>query len=99
MKPLQPAIRKREEKWSESYKNRKIDFLSSLPAEDFVITVEDGNVYSKSGYVTRTVSSMQVDVAEIKDCKCGCTAKPPLRPVPIMKKASPTGHHTNITTG
>ena len=38
--------------------------------EDFVITVEDGNVYSKSGHITHTAdSSVQVDVAEIKDLK------------------------------
>jgi hypothetical protein len=28
--------------------------LSSLLAEDFVITVEDGNTYSKSGYISHS---------------------------------------------
>src|SRR5882724_1535860 len=60
------TIRKLEEKWTESYKKRQIDILSSLLAEDFVITVEDGNTYSKSGYITHTAdSSVQVDIAEI----------------------------------
>jgi ketosteroid isomerase-like protein len=64
------SIRKLEEKWTESYKKRQIDILSSLLAEDFVITVEDGNTYSKSGYITHTAdSSVQVDVAEISDLK------------------------------
>ena len=64
------TIRKLEEKWTESYKNRQIDILSSLLADDFVITVEDGNTYSKSGYITHTAdSSVQVEVAEIKDLK------------------------------
>jgi ketosteroid isomerase-like protein len=64
------AIRKLEEKWTESYKKRQIDILSSLLAEDFVITVEDGNVYSKSGYISHTAdTSTQVDVAEILDLK------------------------------
>src|SRR3977135_1615805 len=64
------SIRKLEEKWTESYKKRQIDNLSSLLAEDFVITVEDGNTYSKSGYITHTAdSSVQVDVAEISDLK------------------------------
>lgn len=64
------AIRKLEEKWTESYKKRQIDILSSLLAEDFVITVEDGNTYSKSGYITHTAdSSVEVDVAEIKELK------------------------------
>jgi len=34
------SIRKLEEKWTESYKKRQIDILSSLLSEDFVITVE-----------------------------------------------------------
>ena len=64
------TIRKLEEKWTESYKKRQIDILSSLLAEDFVITVEDGNTYSKSGYITHTAdSSVQVDIAEILDLK------------------------------
>src|SRR5258705_1569151 len=64
------SIRKLEEKWTESYKKRQIDILSSLLAEDFVITVEDGNTYSKSGYITHSADpSVQVDVAEISDLK------------------------------
>jgi ketosteroid isomerase-like protein len=64
------TIRKLEEKWTESYKKRQIDNLSSLLADDFVITVEDGNTYSKSGYITHTAdSSVQVDIAEISDLK------------------------------
>ena len=63
-------IRKLEEKWTESYKKRQIDILSSLLAEDFVITVEDGNTYSKSGYITHSADpSVQVDVAEILGLK------------------------------
>src|SRR5437879_8691270 len=64
------TIRKLEEKWTESYKKRQIDNLSSLLAEDFVITVEDGNTYSKSGYITHSADpSVQVDVAELSDLK------------------------------
>jgi len=64
------SIRKLEEKWTQSYKKRQIDILSSLLAEDFVITVEDGNTYSKSGYITHSAdSSVQVDVAELSDLK------------------------------
>ena len=64
------TIRKLEEKWTESYKKRQIDILSSLLAEDFVITVEDGNTYSKSGYISHSADpSVQVDVAELSDLK------------------------------
>ncbi|MBI3477779.1 MAG: nuclear transport factor 2 family protein [Acidobacteria bacterium] len=64
------TIRKLEEKWTESYKNHQIDMLSSMLADDFVITVEDGNTYSKSGYISHTAdASVHVDVAEISDLK------------------------------
>jgi ketosteroid isomerase-like protein len=64
------TIRNLEEKWAASYKNRQIDILSSLLAEDFVITVEDGSTYSKSGYISHSAdSSVQVEVAEILDLK------------------------------
>ena len=59
-----------EKKWTESYKNRQIDMLSSMLADDFVITVEDGNTYSKSGYISHTAdASVHVDVAEMSDLK------------------------------
>jgi len=42
--------------------------LSSLLAEDFVITVEDGSTYGKEGYITHTAdSSVHVEVAEQTD--------------------------------
>jgi len=64
------SIRKLEEKWTESYKKRQIDILSSLLAEDFVITVEDGNTYSKMGYITHSADpSVRVDIAELSDLK------------------------------
>jgi ketosteroid isomerase-like protein len=40
-----------EKKWTEAYKHRDISILSSLLAEDFVITVEDGSTYGKEGYI------------------------------------------------
>src|SRR5215831_8898425 len=63
-------VRTLEMKWTDSYKQRKIDILASLLSDDFVITVEDGNTYSKSGYITHTAdTSVQVKVAELSDLK------------------------------
>ena len=63
-------VRNLEMKWTDSYKQHKIDILASLLAEDFVITVEDGNTYSKSGYITHSAdSTVQVKVAELSDLK------------------------------
>ena len=63
-------IRALEMKWTESYKQRNIEILSSLLAEDFVITVEDGNTYSKAGYISHSAdASVHVQVAELSDLK------------------------------
>ena len=63
-------VRSLEMKWTDSYKQRKIDILASLLADDFVITVEDGTTYSKSGYITHTAdTSTQVAVAQLSDLK------------------------------
>lgn len=64
------TIRALEIKWTESYKQRNIDNLSSLLAEEFVITVEDGTVYSKAGYISHTADSkVHVQVADMSDLK------------------------------
>ena len=64
------AVRALEMKWTESYKQRNIEILSSLLADDFVITVEDGSVYSKAGYISHTADSgTKVQVAELSDLK------------------------------
>lgn len=64
------AVRALELKWTESYKQRSIDILSSLLADDFVITIEDGRVYSKTGYISHSAdSSVHVAVAELSDLK------------------------------
>jgi len=64
------TVRSLELKWTESYKQRSIDILSSLLADDFVITVEDGSVYSKAGYISHTADSkVRVDIAELSDLK------------------------------
>jgi ketosteroid isomerase-like protein len=64
------TVRSLELKWTESYKERNIDILSSLLSEDFVITIEDGSVYSKAGYISHSAdASVRVSVAELSDLK------------------------------
>ncbi len=64
------TVRALELKWTESYKQRSIDNLSSLLADDFTITVEDGSVYSKAGYISHTADSkVKIEVAEMTDLK------------------------------
>jgi ketosteroid isomerase-like protein len=63
-------ILKQEMKWTEAYKERNINILSSLLADDFVITIEDGSIYSKAGYITHSAdAAVHVEVAELSDLK------------------------------
>ena len=64
------TIRAMELKWTESYKQHGIDILSSLLAEDFVITIEDGSIFSKAGYITHSADpATHVQIAELSDLK------------------------------
>jgi len=63
-------VRRLEEKWTEAYKERDINILSTLLTEDFVITVEDGSTYSKAGYISHSAdTSVKVEVAELSDLR------------------------------
>jgi len=64
------TVKALEMKWTESYKQHNIDILSSLLADDFVITIEDGSVYSKAGYISHSAdSTVHPEVAELSDLK------------------------------
>lgn len=64
------TVRALEMKWTESYKDRNIEILSSLLSDDFVITIEDGSLYSKAGYISHSAdTTVHVEVAELSDLK------------------------------
>jgi ketosteroid isomerase-like protein len=68
--PAADQVRKLEAKWTEAYKERDLDRLSTLLTEDFIITVEDGATYSKAGYITHSADpTVQVEVAEQSDMR------------------------------
>src|SRR5947209_9825200 len=55
---------------TELYKQRKIDRIAPLLDEDFVITFEDGSVYSKTGYMSyNAADSLHITEAETLDLK------------------------------
>jgi len=59
-----------EKKWTESYQQRDIGILSSLLAEDFVITVEDGSTFGKEGYISHSAdSTVHVEVADLSELR------------------------------
>jgi ketosteroid isomerase-like protein len=64
------TVRALELKWTESYKQHNIEILSTLLSEEFVITIEDGSVFSKTGYISHSADSgTRVQVAEMSDLK------------------------------
>lgn len=64
------TVRAAELKWSESYLKRQVDVLASLMANDFVITIEDGSTYSKTGYISHSAEpALHVEVSEMSDLK------------------------------
>jgi len=68
--PDAATIRADEVRIAEAYKNRQVDSFASLLDDDFVITFEDGSVYSKTGYLSYSASSStRVEVAEVSDMK------------------------------
>lgn len=59
-----------EQRWTDAYRIRNIQIMTSLLNDDFVITVEDGSVYGKVGYMSHTMdTSTQVELAEESNLK------------------------------
>ena len=57
-----------EKQWNEVYKRGDIAMMNSLLTDDFIITVEDGNTYSKPGYIAHSGnSSVRVEVSDMSD--------------------------------
>jgi ketosteroid isomerase-like protein len=59
-----------EAKWNEAYKRNDLATMNSLLADDFIITVEDGTTYSKSGYIANAGDgAMHVEISEMSNLK------------------------------
>ncbi len=59
-----------ESKWNEAYKHGDVATMESLLADDFVITVEDGSTFSKSGYIAHNAdSALHVEISEMAQVK------------------------------
>lgn len=64
------VVKSLELKWTDAYMRREIQSLASLLAEDFIITVEDGTTYGKSGYISHTADpSVHVQLAQMSDLR------------------------------
>jgi ketosteroid isomerase-like protein len=59
-----------ENKWNDAYKHSDPAGMQALLADDFIITVEDGTTYSKSGYLAHTADSeLRVQISELTDLR------------------------------
>lgn len=59
-----------EREWNTAYKLSDISAMGSLLADDFIITVEDGSTFSKSGYIAHNGNStVHVEVSDMSDLK------------------------------
>ena len=63
------AIRILESNWVDAYKQRRIAAVAALLAEDYVITLEDGNTYGKVGFISYNAGPLRVDIADLTDVK------------------------------
>ena len=59
-----------ENRLNDAYKQRDIVALNALLVDDFIITVEDGTTFSKTGYIAHIGEpGTRVDVSEVSDAK------------------------------
>ncbi len=68
--PASSAILSLETKWNDAYKSGDVATMESLLADDFIITVEDGTTFSKSGYLAHTAASeLRVQISQMTDLR------------------------------
>ena len=59
-----------ENRWNAAYKESDVGTMSSLLADDFIITIEDGSTFSKPGYIAHNGNSaVHVAVSDMSDVK------------------------------
>jgi ketosteroid isomerase-like protein len=59
-----------ESRYTDAYRQHNVTVMKSLLADDFVMTIEDGRVFGKIGYISHTAeSSVQVELAEESDLR------------------------------
>ena len=59
-----------EREWNAAYKASDVTKMNSLLADDFIITIEDGRTFSKSGYIAfNGNSTVRVETSDMTDMK------------------------------
>ena len=59
-----------EKEWNATYNRSDVAAMNSLLADDFIITIEDGRTFSKSGYIALNGNStVHVQISEMSEVK------------------------------
>ena len=59
-----------EKEWNTAYQRGDVAKMNALLADDFIITIEDGRTFSKSGYIALNGNStVKVEVSDMSDVK------------------------------
>jgi ketosteroid isomerase-like protein len=59
-----------EKEWNTAYLRGDVAAMNSLLADDFIVTVEDGRTFSKSGYIALNGNTeVHVEISDMSDIK------------------------------
>ena len=68
--PAASKITALEAKWNDAYKRNDPAGMEALLSDDFIITVEDGTRFSKTGYLAHTADSeLEVQISDMTDLR------------------------------
>jgi len=88
-----------ENKWNAAYKRGDVVAMNSLLADDFIITVEDGSTFSKSGYIAHYGdTTVHVENSEMSDLKVRMHGKTAVVTGGYPKRVRPRANPTNTAT-
>jgi ketosteroid isomerase-like protein len=68
--PAASKITALEAKWNDAYKRNDPAGMEALLSDDFIITVEDGTTFSKTGYLAHVADSeLRVQISDMTDLR------------------------------
>lgn len=57
-----------EKRWNDAYQRSDVVMMNELLSDDYIITIEDGSTFSKTGYIAHNGNStIRVAVSEMSD--------------------------------
>jgi ketosteroid isomerase-like protein len=88
-----------EAKWNAAYDRGDIATMNTLLADDFIITVEDGSTFSKSGYIAHYGdSTVHVEISDMSDLRVRMHGKTAVVTGAYHEKGTSKGKPYNTAT-